>query len=199
MKRFATVGAVVIGAWLILAAPALARAAGRAAVSGRRDRPARLRLRRHLLRPTRSPQAEAIIAGIEDRTGAQVAVYTQVKPESDDLDKANADALALMDQWGVGRKGFDDGLVILFDMQANLRHGQVSLYAGSGYPGRVPERRRSPGDLRRRHDAAARRRRPRRGLLVGLNDIDANATPEHAAALEQRPADQRPDGCRRRR
>jgi uncharacterized protein len=77
--------------------------------------------------------AEQTIKAIEDRTGAQVAVYTQVKPESDTLDAANADALALMNQWGVGRKGFDDGLVILFDMQDNLIHGQVSLYAGSGF------------------------------------------------------------------
>ena len=38
-----------------------------------------------------------------------------------------------MNQWGVGRKGFDDGLVILFDMQGNLIHGQVSLYAGAGF------------------------------------------------------------------
>ena len=38
-----------------------------------------------------------------------------------------------MDQWGVGRRGYDDGLVIMFDMEYNLRHGQVSLYAGSGF------------------------------------------------------------------
>ncbi len=130
-------------------------------------------------------EARSIISGIEIRTGAQVAVYTQVKPASDDLDKANADALALMNQWGVGRKGFDDGLVILFDMQTNLRHGQVSLYAGSGYRAAflsdsdrqaVFEEDMKPlladGDL----DG---------GLLVALHDIDANATPEHAATLEQ--------------
>jgi uncharacterized membrane protein YgcG len=86
-----------------------------------------------LNRPMPSRRPEATIQGIEDRTGAEVAVYTQVKPESDDLDKANADALALMNQWGVGRAGFDDGLVILFDMQGNRQHGQVSLYAGSGF------------------------------------------------------------------
>ena len=38
-----------------------------------------------------------------------------------------------MDQWGVGRKGFNDGLVIFFDMQPNLEHGQVQLYAGPGF------------------------------------------------------------------
>ncbi|MGA3057629.1 MAG: TPM domain-containing protein [Candidatus Limnocylindrales bacterium] len=135
--------------------------------------------------PEAIAQAQSIISGIEIRTGAQVAVYTQVKPESDDLDKANADALALMNQWGVGRKGFDDGLVILFDMQTNLRHGQVSLYAGSGYRAAflsdsdrqaVFDNDMKPlladGDL----DG---------GLLAGLHDIDANATPEHAATLER--------------
>ena len=34
--------------------------------------------------------------------------------------EADSDARALMDQWGVGRKGFDDGLVILFDMYPGL-------------------------------------------------------------------------------
>ncbi|HEY1167860.1 MAG TPA: TPM domain-containing protein [Candidatus Limnocylindrales bacterium] len=77
--------------------------------------------------------AEQTIQAIEARSNAQVAVYTQVKPASDTLEAANADALALMNQWGVGRKGFDDGLVILFDMQPSLQHGQVSLYAGSGF------------------------------------------------------------------
>ncbi len=38
-----------------------------------------------------------------------------------------------MDQWGVGRKGFDDGLVILFDLDPSLEHGQVILYGGPGY------------------------------------------------------------------
>ena len=38
-----------------------------------------------------------------------------------------------MDQWGVGRKGFDDGLVILFDIDPSLVHGQVQLYGGPGY------------------------------------------------------------------
>ena len=78
-------------------------------------------------------EAERISRAIEDRTGAQVVVYTQLKPESDTPGAAERDAIALMDQWGIGRKGFDDGLVILFDMDASLRHGQVQLYAGPGY------------------------------------------------------------------
>jgi uncharacterized membrane protein YgcG len=129
--------------------------------------------------------AQKIIEGIEARTGAQVAVYTQVKPESDSLDLANADARALMDQWGVGRKGFDDGLVIMFDMKTNLLNGEVSLYAGVGYRAAflsdsdrqtIFDNDMKPllasGDL----DA---------GLMAGLRAIDANATPEHAANLER--------------
>ena len=38
-----------------------------------------------------------------------------------------------MDEWGVGRAGINDGLVILFDLDTTLEHGQVQLYAGSGF------------------------------------------------------------------
>ena len=184
MKRFGTVGAVVVGAWLLLAGPALAvTPAGPpypAAVTGQR-----VYDNAGIFSPETVAAAQKIIEGIEARTGAQIAVYTQVKPESDTLDLANADARALMDQWGVGRKGFDDGLVIMFDMQANLRHGQVSLYAGAGYRAAFlsdSDRQAifdndmkpllSLGDL----DG---------GLMAGLRAIDANATPEHAANLER--------------
>jgi uncharacterized membrane protein YgcG len=128
--------------------------------------------------------AAAMIKTIEDRTGAEVVVYTQVKPESDTPEAAQADADALGNQWHVGRKGFDDGLVILFDMESNLRHGQVQLDAGSGFAASylsnderqsVYEHDMLPllkdGDL----DAA---------LLAGLGKIDAAATPEHARSLE---------------
>jgi uncharacterized membrane protein YgcG len=129
--------------------------------------------------------AEATIRTIEDRTGAQIAVYTQVKPASDSLDKATADALALMNQWGVGRKGFDDGLVILFDMQPNLQHGQVSLYAGSGFRAvyltdsdrqAIFDNDMKPLLKAGAFDAA---------LTTALDDIDAAATPEHADELNR--------------
>ncbi len=130
-------------------------------------------------------RAEARIRTIEERTGAQIAVYTQVKPLSDDLNKANADAAALIDQWGVGRKGFDDGLVILFDMQDNLAHGQVSLYAGSGFRAAFlsdSERQAIFDDdmlpyLRSANFDSA--------LDTAIAKIDAAATPEHAAELER--------------
>jgi hypothetical protein len=59
-------------------------------------------------------------------------VYTQVKPESDTFEEAEADAAALMDQWSLG----PDGLVILFDLDAGLCYGQIQLYASAGYAAR---------------------------------------------------------------
>ena len=74
------------------------------------------------------------IAAIEERTGAQVVVYTQVKPDAaDDAAGTEQDAIALIDQWGIGRAGFDDGLAIFFDLRDNLCNGQVQLYAGPGF------------------------------------------------------------------
>ena len=46
---------------------------------------------------------------------------------------AEADAAALMDEWGVGHAGVNDGLVILIELDTSLQHGQVQLYGGSGY------------------------------------------------------------------
>jgi uncharacterized membrane protein YgcG len=74
------------------------------------------------------------ILAIEQRTGAQAVVYTQLVEPGRTSAQADADAQALMDQWGVGRKGIDDGLVILFDLYSNDPcHGQVQLYAGPGF------------------------------------------------------------------
>jgi uncharacterized membrane protein YgcG len=139
-----------------------------------------------LFSPGAISSAEATIKAIEVRTGAQVAVYTQVKPVADQA-AADDDALALLNQWGVGRKGFDDGLVILFDMQDNMVHGQVSLYAGYGFKAAFmtnadrqavfdsdmkPLLMQSPPDF----DGA---------LKIALDDVNAAATPEHADQLSR--------------
>ena len=75
--------------------------------------------------------------------------------------------IRLMDQWGVGRKGFDDGLVILFDLDRSRQHGQVQLYAGPGFRATFLDQRGTPGDLPGRHAAVpspgrSRRRDPHR-------------------------------------
>ena len=100
-------------------------------------------------------------------------------------DETEAKARALMDQWGVGRKGFNDGLVIFFDMQPNLEHGQVQLYAGPGFEAAFlsNEERQSifqndmlPSLAAGDFDGA---------LAAALEKVDAAATPEHADALQR--------------
>lgn len=79
-------------------------------------------------------KVEAMIDKVEAETGAEVVVYSQLVPDGVGYAQAESQARALMDQWGVGRAGVNDGLVILFDLgQADPCHGQVQLYAGSGY------------------------------------------------------------------
>ena len=74
--------------------------------------------------------AESTIDAIEARTGAEVVVYTQDSGEYGlTTEETEAKARALIDQWGIGREGFDDGMVIFFDMDPSLEHGQVQLYA----------------------------------------------------------------------
>lgn len=127
---------------------------------------------------------ESEIDAIEARTGAEVVVYTQVWPYKIDQATSEANAAALIDQWGIGRRGFDDSLVIMFDLDPSLVHGQVSLYAGSGFRAAFlsdSERQQifdndmvpllAAGDL----NGAA---------LIALQRVSAAATPEHARTLE---------------
>ena len=68
-----------------------------------------------------------------------------------------------MDQWGVGRKGFDDGLVILLRPRREPPPRPGPALRRPRLPDVVPVERGAPGDLRERHAAAPPRRRPRRG------------------------------------
>jgi uncharacterized membrane protein YgcG len=77
-------------------------------------------------------QLESLIDAAEARSGAEMVVYTQLVPgigEEQNFDNARA----LMDEWGIGRSGFDDGLVLMIGMQANLVNGRVALFGGSGF------------------------------------------------------------------
>ena len=85
-----------------------------------------------VLRPEVIAELESRIDAVEASTGAEIYVYTQVDPGiSEDENLANA--AALMDQWGIGRSGFDDGLVLMVGLNDDRVHGKVSLYGGSGF------------------------------------------------------------------
>jgi uncharacterized membrane protein YgcG len=79
-------------------------------------------------------RVEAAIDRFEADTGAEIVVYTQLARDGISSGEAESHAIALMDQWGVGRAGVNDGLVILFDLhESDPCHGQVQLYAGPGF------------------------------------------------------------------
>jgi uncharacterized membrane protein YgcG len=86
------------------------------------------------LTPQVEQRLEAQIDAIEARSGAEIAVYVELEPGLDN-EQAGSNAAALMDQWGVGRSGFDDGLVIYVGLDESLEHGQLILYGGSGFDG----------------------------------------------------------------
>ncbi len=130
-------------------------------------------------------QVEATIDAIRSRTGAEVVVYTQLVPRSVTTAEAEADAIALMDQWGVGRKGIDDGLVILFDLyQDDPCHGQVELYAGPGFRATylTNEERQAifQNDMLPYLEACDMNG----ALLAAMAKVDAAATPAHAQTLD---------------
>ena len=129
--------------------------------------------------------AESVIDAIEARTGAEVVVYTQDTGEYDiSTGETEVRARALIDQWGIGRAGFDDGLVIFIDLEPNLLHGQVQLYAAPGFEATylsnserqaIFDNDMLPLLLEADFDGA---------VAVALEKIDAAATAEHAAQLQ---------------
>ena len=129
---------------------------------------------------------ETHIRDIETATGAQVVVYTQLVDPSTTTADADAQAQALMDQWGVGRKGFDDGLVILFDMyQGNTCHGQVQLYAGPGFSATYLTNDERQAIYQNDMLPELRSCAISSALDVAMGKIVEATTPEHAATLQQ--------------
>ena len=140
-----------------------------------------------------SPQAEAaatqIIVAIEQRTGAEVVVYTQFKPGST-TDSTAEDARQLLTQWGVGRAGFDDGLAVFVNMNRQnclpgvSGNGQIQLYAAPGYQATYldnAERQRIFDDDMLPH---LRECDFDSGILAGLARVDVATTPENAQRLQ---------------
>ena len=127
---------------------------------------------------------EAAIDRIEERTGAELVVYTQVVDVAT-TSETEAHALALINQWGVGRRGIDDGMAIFFDFEPGRSSGQVQLYAAPGFAASylTNSERQSIFEndmlpLLRADDWDA-------ALLAAMGRIDEVATPENAARLER--------------
>jgi uncharacterized membrane protein YgcG len=137
-----------------------------------------------VFRPETIAAVEATIDRIEERTKAEVVVYTQVV-DFTTTEETERHAIALIDQWGVGRAGFDDGLAVFFDFEPGRSSGQVQLYAGPGFAAsfltnserqEIFENDMLP--LLRRDDWDG-------AILAAMDRIDDIATPENAARLER--------------
>lgn len=137
-----------------------------------------------ILSPQAIVKAESTIDAIEARTGAEVVVYTQSVDYGVTTEETETRARALIDQWGIGRKGFDDGLVIFFDIDPSGEHGQVQLYAAPGFEATYL----SNSDRQAIFDddmlPYLRDADFDGALAVALEKIDAAATPENAARLQ---------------
>jgi uncharacterized membrane protein YgcG len=125
---------------------------------------------------------EAQVDEIEARSGAELAVYVQVDDFATEDSNQEA-ARALMDQWGVGRAGYDDGLVWLVSFESDRVHGVVSYYAGAGFlRGYL-----SQGDLQSVIDEvivpAARQQELGGGLIAAIDLVGAAITPAASGRL----------------
>ncbi|HEY5629327.1 MAG TPA: TPM domain-containing protein [Candidatus Limnocylindrales bacterium] len=67
------------------------------------------------------------------QTGVEMAIVSiPTGYDSVDTSTAESDAKNIMDTWGVGKAGVNNGIVVLFDLDTTLRHGQIYVYGGSG-------------------------------------------------------------------
>ena len=127
---------------------------------------------------------EESVDRIEERTKAEVVVYTQVV-DYPTTEETEWHARSLIEQWGVGRKGFDDGLAIFFDFEPRRSGGQVQLYAAPGFAATFltnSERQEIFEDDMLPH---LRGDDWNGAILAAMDRIDEVATPENAARLER--------------
>ena len=138
-----------------------------------------------ILQPDTIVTVESTIDAIEARTGAEVVLYTQEAGYYGiTTEETEERAIALIDQWGVGRAGFDDGMAVFIDLDPSREHGQVQLYAAPGFEKaflsnserqQIFDNDMLPFLEDADFDGA---------VLVAFERIDAAATAEHAAELE---------------
>jgi uncharacterized membrane protein YgcG len=92
--------------------------------------------------PATEAQAQSVAVAIRARTQAEIAIVAWPSEDFDvSTETAREDAITIMNTWGVGRAGINDGLVVLFDMDnGSTNHGQIYLYAGRGFEDRYLNR-----------------------------------------------------------
>lgn len=85
-----------------------------------------------VMRPGDREAAERLLADVERSTGNQIAVVTVSSLEGGQVDDF---ATRLFERWGIGRKGKDDGLLLL----AAIGDRKVRIETGYGVEGLLPD------------------------------------------------------------
>jgi len=82
-------------------------------------------------------QLSDVLASIKTSTGAEIAVVTQ--NSLGDYGSIERMALAYLEGWGVGRKGKDDGLIILVVWDKATDYNGYRFETGYGLEGQLPD------------------------------------------------------------
>jgi uncharacterized protein len=86
----------------------------------------------HVVSAGEAASIESLLTQLEQKTGSQVAVVTVPSVEGGDVDGA---AVNLFKNWGIGRKGKDDGVLIL----ASLQDRHMRIEVGYGLESILPD------------------------------------------------------------
>jgi uncharacterized membrane protein YgcG len=136
-----------------------------------------------VLAPGTESELERLIDAIEARTGAEIVVYTQ--HSADISEGRNLDnARALVDQWGVGRRGFDDGLVLMVGLDPDPGESRVSMFAGAGFLGAYANEEALAEIIRSDFVPPARTGDLDGAVLAAVRAVDARMTPGNRDRLE---------------
>jgi uncharacterized membrane protein YgcG len=136
-----------------------------------------------MLSPAAVEQIEALIDEMEAEVGAEMVVYTQHAPDiSEDENLENA--RALVEQWGIGRAGFGDAVVLMIGLDPDPGESRVSLFGGSGFISSYA----SESDLQAIIDDTfvplAREGHRERAIVETVEAVTSRASPEVQAQLE---------------
>lgn len=85
-----------------------------------------------MLSPEQRAQLEAVLADYEKQSGSQIVILTVSKTEPEAIEQF---AIRVVDEWKLGRKGVDDGVLLLVakDNPSSLR--RLRIEAGRGVQG----------------------------------------------------------------
>jgi uncharacterized protein len=89
-----------------------------------------------LLSPGEAQQLETSLESFARETSNQIALV--IVEDLDGLDKASY-AFELGEKWGVGQKGFDNGIVFLIKPKIGNQKGDVFIAVGYGLEGAIPD------------------------------------------------------------